>query len=184
MNNEVEEFLRRAAQRRAQVEAQLRAQAEARARGQGQGRPAPQPQEPPRRMTPPPPSVQQRTAPVEIIDLEPDTRLGNRVSASVAEHMRHTQEIAAHVDQLGDRVESADEDMQAHMAQVFDHQVGRLRESGKDPPAPPPPTASVAATVERKESRGSVLADLLLSPQNIRNAILLNEILNRPSDKW
>ena len=34
MNNEVEEFLRRAAARRAQVEAQMRAQAEARARGQ------------------------------------------------------------------------------------------------------------------------------------------------------
>src|SRR6476661_5983871 len=34
MNNEVEELLRRAAARRAQVEAQMRAQAEARARGQ------------------------------------------------------------------------------------------------------------------------------------------------------
>lgn len=180
MNNEVEEFLRRAAQRRAQVEAQLRAQAEARARGQGQA--PPQRSEPPKRISPVTQHLsQQQPAQGEVIELAAS---GNRVSDSVAEHLRHSQDIAARVELLGDRVENVDEEMAAHLHQTFDHAVGRLRKTTEGPAALPVATPSVAATVTRATSPAHGIADLLRNPQSVRNAFILSEVLNRPADRW
>src|SRR5262245_26436577 len=174
MNNEVEEFLRRAAQRRAQVEAQLRAQAEARARGQQQSQPQ---REPPKRLAPAAQGISQQQAPE--LAMSPD-----RVTASVAEHMRHTQEIAAHVEQLGDRVEVADEEMEAHLRQTFDHAVGRLQKTTEGPAQLTPATPSVGASVRRDLTAADSIAQLLRSPKNVRDAIILAEVLNRPTDRW
>ena len=179
MNNEVEEFLRRAAQRRAQVEAQLRAQAEARARGQGQPPPR---AEPPKRLTPTTQSIsQQQPVQADVIELAAS---GNRVGDSVAAHMRHSQDIAAHVELLGDRVESADEDMAARLQQTFDHAVGRLKKTTDGPAQLASASASVAATVIRDASPAHGIADLLRNPQSLRNAFILAEVLNRPTDRW
>jgi hypothetical protein len=181
MNNEVEEFLRRAAQRRAQVEAQLRAQAEARARGQAQ--PPPQRAEPPRRRMPASPP--QAPLQAEVVDLEPELAVaGSRLAAEVAEHMRHTQEIAARVEQLGDRVEVADEEMQAHLQQVFDHSLGRLRKTTDGPPVTAAATPAEPPAVSREPSPAAAIAQMLRTPQNVRNVIVLSEILNRPLDRW
>ena len=185
MNNEVEEFLRRAAQRRAQVEAQLRAQAEARARGQGQPPPRP---EPPKRLTPNTQSMSQQQAPqrAEVVEVNSELAAsGNRVAASVAEHMRHSQDIAARVELLGDRVEVADDEMEAHLQQVFDHSVGRLRKTTESASAPGrAATPSEAAVVIRDASPAHGIAELLRNPQSVRNAILLAEVINRPADRW
>lgn len=182
MNNEVEEFLRRAAQRRAQVEAQLRAQAEARSRGAAQ--PPPQRNEPPKRLTPATQSVSQQQGAVqaEIVELAGS---GDRVAASVAEHMRHSQDIAAHVELLGDRVEVADDEMDAHLHQVFDHSVGRLRKTTEGTPsAEKSASPSEAAVVIRDASPAHGIAELLRSLQSVRNAFILSEVLNRPADRW
>ena len=187
MNNEVEEFLRRAAQRRAQVEAQLRAQAEARARGQAQA-PPPQRNEPPKRLTPTTQSIsqQQGSQRAEVVPLDVELAAsGNRVAESVADHMRHSQDIASHVELLGDRVEVADDEMEAHLHQVFDHSVGRLRKTTES--ASTPGRAAIpseAAVVIRDASPAHGIAELLRSPQSVRNAIILAEVLNRPADRW
>ncbi len=186
MNNEVEEFLRRAAQRRAQVEAQLRAQAEARARGQGQ---APPPRsEPPKRLTPTTQSISQQQTPqrAEVVEINSELAAsGNRVSASVADHMRHSQDIAAHVELLGDRVEVADDEMQAHLDQVFDHSVGRLRKTTESAStAGRAAIPSEAAVVIRDASPAHGIAELMRNPQSVRNAIILAEVLNRPAERW
>ena len=181
MNNEVEEFLRRAAQRRAQVESQLRAQAEARARGQGTSAPPPR-TEPPKRITPAAQSLsQQQSGQAEVVELAAS---GSGVAESVAQHMRHSQDIAARVELLGDRVESADEEMAAHLHQTFDHQVGRLRKTTEGPAQPSAATPSLAATVARDVSPAHGIAELLRSPQSVRNAFILAEVLNRPPDRW
>lgn len=181
MNNEVEEFLRRAAQRRAQVEAQLRAQAEARARGQGQ---APPPRaEPPKRITAAAQNLSQQQQPIQADVVELGVS-GSRVGDSVSDHMRHSQDFAAQVELLGDRVESADEDMTAHLHQTFGHAVGRLRKTTAGPVQPTAATPSVAAIVIRDVSPAHGIAELLRNPQSVRNAILLAEVLNRPADRW
>ncbi|HUE71681.1 MAG TPA: hypothetical protein VMP01_12415 [Pirellulaceae bacterium] len=180
MNNEVEEFLRRAAQRRAQVEAQLRAQAEARARGQGQ---APPPRtEPPKRITPATQKLsQQQPVEADVIELASS---GSRVGDSVAERLRHSQDFTAQVELLGDGVESADEEMAAHLHQAFGHAVGRLRKTTAGPVQPTAATPSVAAVVIRDASPAHGIAELLRNPQSVRNAIILSEVINRPADRW
>jgi hypothetical protein len=108
---------------------------------------------------------------------------GNRVGDSVAAHMRHSQDIAAHVEMLGDRVESADEDMAAHLQQTFDHAVGRLKKTTDGPVQLAPTSPSVAAIVTRDASPAHGIAELLRSPQSVRNAFILAEVLKRP-DQW
>ncbi len=204
MNNEVEEFLRRAAARRAQVEAQMRAQAEARAGGQQMPPPQQQqipvaysPQPPagygqarpvPPRMTSAPQSLSQQQAysspsmsqTVVAAELAEDT---DRVAASVAAHLRGTEQIARHTAQLSERVDIADDVMDAHLQQTFDHQLGRLKKTtDATPQVTRQDSNAVAATVAKATVLG--IAHMLQNPQNIRSAIILNEVFNRPTDRW
>ncbi len=205
MNNEVEEFLRRAAARRAQVEAQMRAQAEARGRGQqmppqqqqqipvayspqqppagyGQARPVPP------RMTSAPQSLSQQQAysspsmsqTLVAAELAEDT---DRIAASVAAHLRGADQIVAHTANLSERVDEADDIMDARLQKTFDHQVGRLKTTTEKTPAVVRQDSNaVAATVAQATVLG--IAHMLQSPQNIRSAIILNEVFNRPTDRW
>ncbi len=205
MNNEVEEFLRRAAARRAQVEAQMRAQAEARARGQQMPPPQQQqipvaysPQQPPvaygqarptpPRMTAAPQALSQQQAynnpsmaqTVVAAELAEST---DRVAASVASHLRGAQQISEHTAHLSGRVDLADDEMDARLHQTFDHQVGRLKQ-----------TTLATESVSRSDSNATAavvakatvlgIAHMLQSPENIRSAIILNEVFNRPLDRW
>ena len=201
MNNEVEEFLRRAAARRAQVEAQMRAQAEAKARGQQQqyiptAYSPPQPQPPaygqpraaPPRMTSAPQSLSQQqsySAPtmsqtVVAAELAEET---DRIASSVAAHLRGAEQISEHTAHLSDRVDAADDVMDARLHQTFDHQVGRLKQTTQATAAVSRLDANAtAATVAKATVLG--IAHMLQSPENIRSAIILNEVFNRPIDRW
>src|SRR5438552_18384683 len=128
MTDEVEDFLRRVAQ--------MRAQAEAQAKGQ-QPRPAvsaprKQPVQPPT----PPPSPPPRLVPEAVVYAQPveaeviDAELadsGDRVGRRVTEDLRGSAEIAEHARRLGEEVDAADNKMAAHLHQVFDHQIGHLK---------------------------------------------------------
>jgi hypothetical protein len=184
VNNEVEEFLRRAAQRRAQVEAQLRAQAEARAKGPVQVTP---PQRETKRLAPAGQSIseQQRHFTAEVVEVHSELAgSGQRLADTSSGHGLQSRDFAAQVELLGDNVESADEAMEAHLHQTFDHQIGRLRKTTQGPPRQATATPSVAATVIRDASPAHAIAELLRTPQNVRNAIIMAEVLNRPADRW
>ena len=207
MNNEVEEFLRRAAARRAQVEAQMRAQAEARARGQQMPPPqqqqqhipvaySPQQQPPaygqsrptPPRMTAASQSLSQQQAysspsmsqTVMAAELAENS---DRVAASVAANLRGAEQISQQTAHLSARVDVADDEMDARLHQTFDHQVGRLRKTTEATPnVSRQDSNAVAATVTQATVLG--IAHMLQSPENIRSAIILNEVFNRPVDRW
>ena len=112
------------------------------------------------------------TVEVEAID-EPPT------GANVAEHVQQhldTREFAQRARQLG-HVEQEERSFQAHVQQTFDHQVGQLalrplEPAAGSPDATAPPTAA--------ESVAALLAD----PQSLRGAVVLNEILQRPTERW
>jgi hypothetical protein len=176
MKDEVEEFLRRVAQLRAQAEAQARAQ---------QQRPGFQPpqQMPPQRMTPPARLV---PAQEEVVYLEPAeaevvdaelAELGDDVGRHVSQHLRGDVEIAAHTRQLGAEVDQADDKLETHLHQTFDHQLGRLKK-----------TASDSAAVEHVKPAPDVtigeIRSMLSSPASIRDAIIMAEVLRRPEDRW
>jgi len=176
MRNEVEEFLKRVARMRAEVEAQARA---------GQQRPpAPAPAQPIAPSPPPPPSFSpppqnlDYPSPVEaeVVDAEL-AETGDAVARHVSQHMRGHEEIAEHTRHLGEEVDRADDKLEAHLHEVFDHQVGRLRKSATDF------AAAAASDVKRTGFTAGSIAGMLLSPDNLRNAIILGEILKRPDER-
>ena len=187
MRDEVEEFLRRVAQMRAQAEAQ------ARAAQQRPAQPPPQPQQPqrppqqrmpldPRPQQPPPRLAAPREevlylepADVEVIDAElaeGTDRPGSKGYFGSAEKFdQRARKLGAEVDQADDRLD-------AHLHQVFDHQTGSIHQSTDQAAAAPSDAKRAGFTA------GSIV-DLLRSPDNIRNAIILGEILRRPDEqRW
>ena len=171
MLNELEEFLRRAAQRA--LEAQ-----------QKQAGP-PQPQPPTLR---PQPAQQAKPIPrltpqVEVVEAELLDQ-PNRVSQSVQQNLRSTQQISQHASQLGDKVAQADEAIDAHLHHSFDHQLGRLHKSAGGTTSQVAPSANDSSGAGIGAPGISSIAQLFTSLTSIRNAVILREILDRPADRW
>jgi hypothetical protein len=187
--DEVEEFLRRAAARRAAAQQQ-------------QQRPPVPPPQPAWTPPPPQPAFQPRPQqPVrrpanlaEVVILEPvqtispveaevvDAELAeqpDRLGRYVVQDLRGAQEIEARTRQLGAEVDQADEKLEAHLQQVFDHSVGRLKKQATDS-VPKTPEAGEQAPLVTAAS----IAELFCSPPALRNAIILAEVLHRPEERW
>ena len=173
MKNEVEEFLRRVAQMRAQAEAQAKGQQQERAQ-KSQPKPPQQPARQQQRPTPssPPRTIAKPLQQVEIVDAELADRSG-RVSRQVDQDLGGTQQIAEHTRRLGAQVDSADEKMEAHLHQIFDHKLGQLKSS-----------SSEAAVLQTDKSDAELslpqILRMLRSPSSIRDAVIMAEILRRP----
>jgi hypothetical protein len=191
--DEVEEFLRRAAARRAAAQAQQQQRPPAPA-PQQQWTPPPQPQPPqppPRPFPQQQPFQQRRPATLsEVVMLEPidsveaelvEVELADqqdRVGRSVMQHMRGTEAIAEHTRHLGEEVDLADDKLEARLHQVFDHKLGDLKRSTMESGAVSPSQASRDASLPAAASIALMLAD----PQSFRNAFILSEILKRPGE--
>jgi hypothetical protein len=179
--SDVEDFLRRVAQ--------MRAEAQAKARQANQPRPAQQRPPQQRPAEPPPPPPRERPAPVtrrlepiaapvqaEVVEAQIVDR-ANEVERRVRDHLRGTEEIAEHTRHLGEQVDQADDKLAAHLHQMFDHQVGDLKQSG----------GAQAAKREQVTPEGlspEAISRLLRSPTAARDAVILAEILQRPEQRW
>lgn len=145
----------------------LRRAAEKRAAAQRPPKNEPEP--PPRRLV-----TTKLDAPLgqEVVDAQAvdDVHAANSVGAYVEDHLGTREEAAAHLTQVS-RSEAM---FQAHLQQTFQHHVGQLDAQANDPAAPAaaPPAAEAPWTA------------LLADPGNIRQAVVLNEILQRPVDRW
>lgn len=190
IDDEVGEFLRRAAQQRA---GQQRA---------GQGQPKEQqadkrhvaqpvaqaatpiaPAQPARRPLVERP-VHARTADTRTVDVE-------AVEVEVLEDVYVGRSVADHVQQhlgarpvvqrgpQGEVVESSVQNMQAHLQQTFDHEVGHLaqRSSAEG-------TSVATLAPDATLPTANQLRTILGSPQGVGQAILLSEILRRPEERW
>jgi hypothetical protein len=100
---------------------------------------------------------------------------------SVAEHVAEqvaarAETLAAQASQLGQRIAAEDQQFDSQIKAKFDHAVGTL--GGTETTSPgasaPPPADTPAAQ----------LAAMLANPGGIRQAVLVNEILRRPSERW
>jgi hypothetical protein len=157
LNAEIEQFLKRANERRME-----KARREA---APPSARPA---------ATPPPRLAEPAT------DATPPDRDFNAVEKSVKQHLgnRGFQERAEH---LADDILRQEAEMQRHLEQAFSHQVGTLGGGESTTPKAaaqaPPATADRAATAK-------ALAGILANQADIRQAILLKELLERPTDRW
>jgi hypothetical protein len=175
--DEVEEFLRRAAARRAAAAQQQRPPAQP-----AGWSPPPQPLPPQAPRRPASLSEVVMLQPVQPVEAEVvDAELAeqpDRLGRGVAQHMRGTQEIAEHTRHLGEEVDHADDKLAAHLHQVFDHKLGDLKKSTLEAAAVSPSQASRDGALPGAAS----IAHLLVDPQNVRNAIILAEILRRPDE--
>jgi len=100
-------------------------------------------------------------------------------SEGVEEHVRHaidTQKFDQRAAQLG-QLETT-QPMQSHLQQAFSHQLGTLGAVS----LPATPTPAAAATVAAV--RGAAPIAALLSGGNLKQAIVLKEILERPDQRW
>ena len=135
--------------------------------GQGAGEQAIRPAGPPRVLPAPPPLDANG---VEIVEAEPVT--GDDVAEHVQRHLS-TSEFTQRAARLGDEVVHAPDDIQQHIADVFGHgPKGRL--TGDKPTVATPGDASTTF------APASDFAKLLRSPQDLRMAFIMSEVLRRP----
>jgi hypothetical protein len=171
LNAEIEQCLKRASQRRGERPAPQRA-----------ARTTPPPKAPsrsparsPRPSAPPAPPRE------EPIDVEPvETHSFDAVATSVEKHIG-SRGFAQRTEHLADDITRADEQMQAHLQQTFDRRVGTLRDEASRTAAVP---ADVAEAQKAEPTIAAGLAEQLRTPQGMRQAIVLGEILARPVERW
>ena len=155
--DEIEEFLRRAA------EAQKPAPA-------GQTRTDPSP--PRTRPARPPSAPKAAPKPAETAN----------ANATVVDHVQKhldTNEFNRRTTQLGAEVAEADDKIDARQHQVFEHQLSQFDwRTAAELEAAGVTSQPAAAT------SAAGLLPLLMNPETLRQAIVLNEILQRPEDRW
>jgi hypothetical protein len=174
--DEIEEFLKRAAQRR---------QA-----GAGERRAAPTPvpvaavpeaPEATRRLVQAP-DVQRTPLEAELIPLEGQPE---SVAAHVQEHLSAAK-FATATQELGKEVTDLDRGLQRHLHDTFDQRVGRLTGLGGESA-----TAQAAVDLDASSQAADAAAEnfsgltaLLANPGSLRQAVVFSEIFNRPEDRW
>jgi len=165
--DEIEEFLKRAAQRR---------------QAAGGGRPAAQAPAPAVGVSPPQPRrlVEQPVA----AELIPEEGQPESVAAHVREHLSSAK-FAPVSQELGREVTELDTKMQRHLQDKFDHRVGRLAGMGGQS-AQVQSAVDLETTAERAAGGTSLstLAAMFANPASVRQAIVLSEVLNRPESRW
>jgi hypothetical protein len=191
LRNQVEEFLRRAGRVRPDNQ-----QGPAQPRGRGladnqievlvddapaskERRPLAEPFRPVEHTTAssatPPVSGPRRTRPTR----QPVTPRRETVADHVAENVTaHSRALAEQSARLGQRIVEEDHHFDVQLRAKFDHTVGTLTEAGVVAAEQPKAVAEEAAPAAGQ------IASLLVSPEGLRQAIVLNEILRRPADRW
>jgi hypothetical protein len=182
MARDIEEFLRRAAERRQQQKAGGAAQPQ-----QPQ---QPQPRQPPRQMPPQKPMVIED---VEIVESKPARRpieskikskikanpnLSSIRSGSVADHVKShidTSKIAEHAEHLGDRIAGVHEEVESRISSRLDRDISVIDDK-------PTVTDDAPAAIFGAASKDKALAlrALLSNPTAVGQAIVMAEILKRP----
>jgi hypothetical protein len=164
--DEIGEFLRRAAQRR----------------GAGGRQPAGTKQPPPLAEQPPPLRAEQPVQ-AELVAAAP---VGGQVDEHVQKYLDE-QDFSRRGDELGKDVAHVDKEVDQHLQQVFSHPVSKLEAVPGEAAAPPvayEPPDLVGASAEIPATFATGLLDLVSSPDSLRQAIILSEILHRPEDRW
>jgi hypothetical protein len=114
-------------------------------------------------------------ADAEIVLAEPVDQRGS-VAEHVAEHL-DTSDISRHVSSLGADVGQADDRLEARIHEKFDRDLSKLDDRFEE-------SAGADQQSKTEESMAAEIAQLFRTPQSVRQAIVLNEILQRPEDRW
>ncbi|MFO0868731.1 MAG: hypothetical protein U0935_07240 [Pirellulales bacterium] len=122
-----------------------------------------------------PPSGRPPLVAAEIVEAEPVT--GDDVAEYVAQHL-DSRRVTEHATHLGEDVARTDQQLASHQRELFGSGPrGRLGKSGPDKSA-----TGEAPQVEQAQQNSIArdIAQLLQSPQELRSAFILGEVLRRP----
>ena len=173
VDQEIGDFLRRAAQQRGAQPA-----------GQQGGGPQPQPAPRPQRR----PASPRRPAPAADAPVQAEVVGERPVGGAVEKHVRQhldADEFRRRSEQLGAEVAQADDKVEGRLRQKFDHRVSRLTgRPGEAAATPAEPSAAAVAPGELPVTAAAGLAALFATADSIRHAIIINEILRRPEERW
>ena len=133
-----------------------------------------------------PPTLRPAEKPVQA-EVVADTPVGAKIGKQVERDL-DTQEFAKRTTQLGSEVAQADKEIDQHLHQVFDHHVSKLEfvpgEAASPPVAVGPVELTEQSLLDIPATFATGLTDLLADPDSVRQAIVLNEILHRPEERW
>ena len=173
MARDIEEFLRRAAERRKQQQQKHQQPAQPRRVVEADEIEIVEPVEVVRPVKPKPVRQVKKT---KII--QKPRKKKNLREQSVAEHVRQhidTTDVSEHAEHLGERIQRADDVIDQRIHRKFDHDVGYLDD------LPKVQDDQVAKVEEEQVSRiAADLINMLSKPESVRQAILISEILKRP----
>jgi len=157
LNAEIEQFLKRAHQRRQD-------------KSRGESAPRKNPSAP----------LQPVPVAAQVVETPSERRPFDSVAQSVSEHLdnRRFEQRAEH---LADDIRRSQQEMTRHLEEAFDQRVGSLGSLGEPLGGSTQPAAGPSP---EQAAQAKATAGLLVSPQNIRQAVLLKEILERPVDRW
>ena len=110
---------------------------------------------------------------------------GQDVVQHVQQHM-DTSGFSRRASSLGATVDQSDDRMDAHVHEIFAYDLGQLtsRAGGPAPSRPEPSAAAAPETRPDVAAGGTPISELLKNPRQLRNALLLSEILQRPERLW
>jgi hypothetical protein len=174
--DEIDDFLRRAAQQRT---SQPTPQRTAQPAGQRTAQ-APQPARLPAAR-----AAASKPVVAEVVAAAP-------VGGQVTEHVQKfldTEEFTRRGDQLGEEVVAqVDREIDQHLHQVFDHSLSQIAATPGETAAPPEAVGVMelpeSSATEIPSTFATDLAALLTDSNSIRHAIVLNEIIHRPEERW
>jgi hypothetical protein len=140
--------------------------------------------EPIRRVQPQLRPVAEKPLQAEVV---PDAPVGGKIGKQVERDL-DTQKFTDRSTKLGSEVTQAVGQIDEHLHEVFDHHVSKIELLPGEAAAPP----AVAVPLELTEQSlldipatfATGLTDLLADPDSVRQAIVLNEILHRPEERW
>jgi hypothetical protein len=190
LRNQVEEFLRRAGQPPQAAEAKPVGRPERKAANEievlidempRERRPLAEPLRPLASTTSAPPSPPPRqTGKVKSDRPKSTPRSPKPRRTSVAEHVAEnvaarSRNLAQQASNLGRRIIQEDAQFDEQLKAKFDHAVGTLGSSA---------TTSAQEPTVAANSPAASIAAMLANPDGVRQAVLINEILRRPSERW
>jgi hypothetical protein len=128
----------------------------------------------------------------DIEDVEPTARPQVMEAELVDPHgspltARHSidqtdERFDARSERLGMEVGSADEKMDSHVHQVFDHELSAI---GHESDEHSQDTDGAPSISRRKVSKvAGDIRQMLSGAQGVRKAVIMSEIINRPDDRW
>lgn len=139
---------------------------------------------PPRRVAPQrTPQHGRQRKPVAASD--PDFPAQESVGEHVERHIE-SQGMGRRDAHLGEMIGQADERLETHLTQVFEHRLGNLREQsiGESTSIGQGTDAAYWNQTSGPNELHQRIFELLSTPQNVQAAVLLSEILRRPDDPW